>query len=290
MGHGFSKDTLKAQLKMACSRCQLNGSKAQNNIRIQKRKIAEMLLDKKVENARIRAEGVMREQNLIYCYELLALRCELLTARILLIAQSPQCPDDLFMPIATVIYCAQRLEIQELVTCAHQFGYRWGTDWVQGLLHGARYIDPLVLKYLDVNPPSKKEVTQFLVSVAEECEVDWEPSPQDLEEEPEFAPPKANPYSPESPIVAGPYPVSGKPAGNERTMVADDKEDDTPPQFQPRKKSGEKKGADADTADGDKSKSGGKKTPPKDGEGEGEGGDEDLGDLAARFDALKKKT
>jgi len=284
MGQGFSKDTLKAQLKMAGSRCQLNVSKSQNNIRIQKRKIAEMLLEKKGENARIRAEGVMREQNLIYCYELLALRCELLSTRILLIAQSHQCPDDLFMPIATVIYCAQRLEIQELVACAHQFGYRWTKEWVQGLLHGARYIDPQVLKYLDVNPPTKKEVTQFLVAVAEECDVDWEPSPQDLEEEPEYPPPKANPYAPESPIVAGPYPGNGKGAGNARTMVADDKEDD-PPEHQPRKKSGGRKGGDDPDAGDVEKPTSGKKTPPKDGDGD----DGDYGDLAARFDALKKK-
>eukprot|EP00475_Leptophrys_vorax_P030356 TRINITY_DN453_c0_g1_i1.p1 TRINITY_DN453_c0_g1~~TRINITY_DN453_c0_g1_i1.p1 ORF type:complete len:290 (-),score=86.25 TRINITY_DN453_c0_g1_i1:57-926(-) len=289
MGQGFSKDTLKAQLKMAVTRCNLSISKEQNTIKIQKRKIAEMLLDKKVENARIRAEGVMREQNLIYCYELLALRCELLSTRILLIAQSPQCPDDLFMPIATLIYCAQRLEVQELVNCAHQFGYRWGKDWVQGLLHGARYVDPQVLKYLDINPPSKKEITEFLVTVAAECDVDWEPSPEDLEQEPEYPPATVNPHlQADSPIVAGPYPGpgAGKQIGNSRTMVADDKEDNdstAAPSSKPRKSSG---GDGADTGMSGRKNSGGAKK----GGGKDDGDDDEYGDLAARFDALKKKT
>jgi hypothetical protein len=165
---------------MAVSRCKLSISKSQNNVRLEKRKIAEMLLNGKNESARIRAEAVIQEEYRVLALEILALRCELLSNRIQLIAQSPHCPDDLFMPIATMIYCAQRLELKELVEACHQFAAKYGNQWVNGLLHGERYIDPQVLKYLSVEPPKRTQITNFLVQVADECDVDWKPSAEEL--------------------------------------------------------------------------------------------------------------
>lgn len=110
----FNQNTFKVKLKMALSRINLNRSKVSNELTIQKKTVAEMIINGKEENARIRAEGVIRQQNMIFVFEHVSLICELLIQRISLIAKSDVCPTDLFGPIATLIYATKRIEIPEL--------------------------------------------------------------------------------------------------------------------------------------------------------------------------------
>lgn len=72
----------KTQLKLAISRIKLQKNKKDNNIKNNKREIAELLKNGKDESARIKVENIIREDFVIEAYEILELFCELLLARL----------------------------------------------------------------------------------------------------------------------------------------------------------------------------------------------------------------
>ena len=74
------------------------------------REIAVMLSEDppKEEKARIRAEGLIREDNAVEAYEILQLSCELLAERIKLIGSAKECPPDLVSSISTIMGVTKR--------------------------------------------------------------------------------------------------------------------------------------------------------------------------------------
>ena len=88
MGNKFSEPALKTRLKLCVGRINLIVNKRTNEVKSNRRKVAELLHAGKDENARIRVEGVIRDQNHIYACERLSLHVELLLQRTSLIAQS----------------------------------------------------------------------------------------------------------------------------------------------------------------------------------------------------------
>jgi len=250
MGNKFSVDTLKVQLKMAITRLNLHTSKLTNENKIAQRKVAELLVNEKENSARIKAEGVIHEREHLVAFEVLALHCELLTQRIGLIAASDKCPEDLFVPVASIIYCSEKLPIPELKTITQQFTAKFGTEWVMGLRTNVEFIDPKVRKALEVRAPSAKEITDTLVEIASKYDVDWAPEPVEAE----FAPLVEEKFLP-----ATVKPKASAPVYSE----ADEAE------WYPKKESGIDRGADDCKAP--------------------DSADPDTDDLAARFAALRKK-
>ena len=84
---GFNPNKLKPNLKMAVHRLQISASKKTNAIKNQKREIAKLLEERppKEEKARIRAEALIREDNMVEALEIIELQCELLHERMRLL-------------------------------------------------------------------------------------------------------------------------------------------------------------------------------------------------------------
>jgi vacuolar protein sorting-associated protein IST1 len=82
---------------VAVHRFQISSNKKTNLIKAQKKEIAKLLQEKpaKEEKARIRAEGLIREDSNIEAYEILELMCDLLHERMRLIETTRECPGDL---------------------------------------------------------------------------------------------------------------------------------------------------------------------------------------------------
>ena len=68
----------------------------------------------KEEKAKIRAEALIRDDNLIEAYEILQLECELLSERIKLIDFQKDCPSDLVTVVSTLMWASHRVDIPEL--------------------------------------------------------------------------------------------------------------------------------------------------------------------------------
>ncbi len=72
-------------------------------------KVAELLRSGKQEYARIRVEGVIREQSILHAYEILELYLELISVRAQLISKTKEIPRDMVEAISSIIYSSQRI-------------------------------------------------------------------------------------------------------------------------------------------------------------------------------------
>lgn len=128
---GFDKNKLKSHLAMAVQRIRLLRNKKSNEVAIEKRAVTGMLSAKQFDKARIRVESVIRQQRELEAEEILELMCELLLARIALIASEKTCPPDLGETVHTLIWAAPRTQASGYYVCV-------SSDLIVGIQVGGR--------------------------------------------------------------------------------------------------------------------------------------------------------
>lgn len=143
------------------------------------RAIAVMLAEEppKEEKAKIRAEALIRDDNLIEAYEILQLECEMLHERIKLIESTKGCPKDLMSVVATIMWASQRVDIPELVMVRKQFRARYGKGFEEAALENVgNILNERVVTKLSFEPPAAYLVQTYLERICERFEVDWAPT------------------------------------------------------------------------------------------------------------------
>jgi len=175
---GFKEAKLKPQLKMAVHRFQISANKKSAILKQQMREIAVMLAENppREEKAKIRAEGLIREDNAVEAYEILQLSCELLAERIKLIGSTKACPPDLVSSISTIVWAADRVDIPELSTAKKQFKAKFGKKFEENAMNNVGGIlNERVVSKLSLEPPAAYLVQVYLERICEQYEVDWKP-------------------------------------------------------------------------------------------------------------------
>jgi vacuolar protein sorting-associated protein IST1 len=307
------QNKLKVQLKLAISRLRMTQQKDTAIAKQQRRSMAQLLEEKKLESARIRVENIIRSDITTELHEILELYCELLIARSQLLdtgstaglslkgsskhADSGDVDIDpgLQEAVRSIIYAAPRTEIKELHQARALLIEKYGKDFALSAMDGEGVAER-VLKKLRVDAPSQELVDKYLRLIAETYNVRFpgDPLPSEEDEEDEGdeddddeegsggqkvpaleaedlvkATPPRDAVGVSSPIRIAPASPSTENVSNKLKLP--DKAS-APKAAKPRKQS---------TGDG-------KKAAKKD-DGNGPGGSiPDLGDLAARFAALKK--
>lgn len=129
------------------------------------------------ERARIKAESLIRDDNMIEAFEILQLECELLSERIKLLESMKQCPPDLISTISDLIYATPRVDIPELTEIRKQFRAKYGKDFEQAALENrGGVLNDRVVSKLSIHPPAAYLVQTYLEKIAEQFEVDWQPT------------------------------------------------------------------------------------------------------------------
>jgi len=175
---GFNASKLKPQLKMAVSRIQIASNKKSALLKQSMREVAVMLAEDppKEEKAKIRAEALIRDDNLIEAYEILQLQCELLHERIKLLECSKECPGDLIAVISSVMWASQRVDIPELVLIRKQFRAKYGKKFDEAaMMNHGKVLNERIVSKLSVEPPAAYLVQTYLERICEQFEVDWKP-------------------------------------------------------------------------------------------------------------------
>jgi hypothetical protein len=163
---------------MACSRIQIASNKKSALLKQNMREIAVMLSEDppKEEKAKIRAESLIRDDNIIEAYEILQLECELLFERIKLIQSMNDCPKDLVSVVSTLIWASQRVDIPELSLIRKQFRAKYGKKFEEAALQNEDGIlNERVVSKLSVEPPPAYFVQTYLERICEQFQVDWTP-------------------------------------------------------------------------------------------------------------------
>lgn len=170
--------SLTIDLKMAASRIQIASNKKSALLKQNKREIAQLLADDppREEKARIKAEALIRDDNLIEAYEILQLECELLYERIKLIEFSKKCPSDLVSVVSTLMWAAHRVDIPELLVIRQQFRAKYGKIFEEAALRNDDdVLNERVVRKLSVEPPEAYLVQTYLERICQEFDVEWEP-------------------------------------------------------------------------------------------------------------------
>ncbi|CEG40212.1 Spindle pole body protein [Plasmopara halstedii] len=161
---------------MAVHRIGIVKNKKSNVALAQRREVAQLLADGKEEKARIRVEGIIRDDFTIEGYEVLELLCELLAERANLIKTEADCPHDMREAVCTLIWSASRTEIPELAEVKKQFIKKYGHDFEAAAIRNiGGCVNERVVQKLSVQPPSAYLVINYMKEIAKEFKVDWVP-------------------------------------------------------------------------------------------------------------------
>ncbi|XP_028777270.1 IST1-like protein [Neltuma alba] len=181
---GFSSSKCKTAAKMAVARIKLLRNKREVVVRQMRRDIALLLESGQDATARIRVEHVTREQNVLAANELIELFCELVVARLSIIAKQRECPADLKEGIASLIFAAPRCsEIPELLALKDIFEKKYGRDFVSAAtdLRPNCGVNRLLIDKLSVRTPPGEVKLKVMKEIAKEYQVEWDTTESEKE-------------------------------------------------------------------------------------------------------------
>ncbi|KAG6646370.1 hypothetical protein I3843_07G004900 [Carya illinoinensis] len=181
---GFNSSKCKTAAKMAVARIKLLRNKRQVVVKQMRRDIALLLQSGQDATARIRVEHVIREQNVLAANEFIELFCELVVARLTIIAKQRQCPADLKEGIASLIFAAPRCsEIPELLAIRNIFEKKYGKDFVSAAtdLRPDGGVNRMLIDKLSVRTPTGEAKLKVLKEIAKEYQIQWDTTESELE-------------------------------------------------------------------------------------------------------------
>ncbi|CAP71493.1 uncharacterized protein PODANS_6_1470 [Podospora anserina S mat+] len=165
---------IKVQLKLAIARLRMVQKRDEALAKTQRRAMAQLLEQNKVDSARIRVENIIRSDIITELHEILELYCELLLARAGLLEASPTCDPGLEEAVKSIIYAAPKTEIKELQTVRTLLAEKFGKEFVlQATENSDGKVSEGVVKKLSVTPPKDELVQGYLEEIARAYGVDW---------------------------------------------------------------------------------------------------------------------
>ncbi|CAI2162501.1 1804_t:CDS:2 [Funneliformis geosporum] len=178
----YNPNRLKVQLKLAVTRLKHMQQKKNSINKQQRREIATLLETSKLESAKIRVEGIIREDYHIEAMEILELYCELLMARFGLIEQMKQCDPSIIEAVNTLIYAAPRSEIKELGQIRDQLCGKYGKEFAMNASENkSNCVSERVIQKLSFNTPDSFLVNRYLEEIAKTYNVDWKAEIADID-------------------------------------------------------------------------------------------------------------
>nr|CAG4638737.1 EOG090X0DNH [Cyclestheria hislopi] len=183
-GPNYSK--LKTNLRLAVNRLKLLEKKKTELALKARKEIADYISAGKAERAKIRVEQIIREDYLVEAMELLEMYCDLLLARFGLVQQMKTLDDGLAEAISSLIWVAPRMQadVAELKIIADQLTVKYGKPYSLACRdNGIGTVSPKLMHKLSVQAPPKILVEKYLIEIAKNYNVPYEPDPQVMQEE-----------------------------------------------------------------------------------------------------------
>ncbi|CAJ0941765.1 unnamed protein product [Ranitomeya imitator] len=183
---GFKGERLRVNLRLAINRLKLLEKKKTEMAMKSRKEIADYLSCRKDERARIRVEHIIREDYMVEAMEILELYCDLLLARFGLIQSMKELDPGLAEAVSTVIWAAPRLiEISELKIVANQLCNKYSKEY--GNLCRTNQIGTVserLMHKLSPEAPPKILVERYLIEIAKNYNVQYEPDARAMAEAP----------------------------------------------------------------------------------------------------------
>ncbi|XP_052165833.1 uncharacterized protein LOC127782603 [Oryza glaberrima] len=183
-GGGFRGAKCKTLLKLSIPRIKLLRNRRELQLRQMRRDIAKLLEAGQEATARIRVEHIIREENMMAAQEILELFCELIAVRLPIIETQKECPIDLKEAISSICFAAPRCaDLPELMQVQMMFATKYGKEFVAAAteLMPDCGVNRQIIELLSIRAPPVDVKMKLLKEIAEEHEIDWDPSATETE-------------------------------------------------------------------------------------------------------------
>ncbi|XP_022849906.1 IST1-like protein [Olea europaea var. sylvestris] len=181
---GFKAAKCKTLLKLTIPRIKLLRNRREIQIKQMRREIAKLLETGQEATARIRVEHIIREEKMMAAQEIIELFCELIVVRLPIIEAQRECPLDLKEAISSVCFAAPRCaDLTELMQVQMLFAGKYGKEFVSSAteLRPECGVNRQLVEQLSVRAPTPDVKLKLLKDIAEEHELDWDPSASESE-------------------------------------------------------------------------------------------------------------
>ncbi|XP_039056187.1 uncharacterized protein LOC120199049 isoform X2 [Hibiscus syriacus] len=181
---GFKATKCKTLLKLTIPRIKLLRNRREIQIKQMRREIAKLLETGQEATARIRVEHIIREENMMAAQEILELFCELIAVRLPIIEIQRECPLDLKEAISSVCFAAPRCaDLTELMQVQMLFISKYGKEFVLAAteLRPDCGVNRQLIELLSIRAPSPEVKLNILKEIAEEHELEWDPTSTESE-------------------------------------------------------------------------------------------------------------
>ncbi|GFP79051.1 ist1-like protein [Phtheirospermum japonicum] len=183
-GPVFKASKCKTLLKLTIPRIKLLRNRREIQLKQMRREIAKLLETGQEATARIRVEHIIREEKMMAAQEIVELFCELITVRLPIIEAQRECPLDLKEAISSVCFAAPRCaDLPELQQVQLMFAGKYGKEFVTAAteLLPECGVNRQLVELLSVRAPAPDVKLKLLKEIAEEHELDWDPSASESE-------------------------------------------------------------------------------------------------------------
>lgn len=139
-----------------------------------------MLSGGRQEHARIRVEGIIRDQLMLQAFEILELYVELISVRAQLMSKTKEIPRDMCEALSSVVYAAQRVsDLPELLKLRKMFEAKYGKVYIQEATNDATanekwQVNGNLIRCLLIEPPAAEEKLATLSDIAQKYGVEWD--------------------------------------------------------------------------------------------------------------------
>ncbi|KNA17396.1 hypothetical protein SOVF_079660 [Spinacia oleracea] len=181
---GFKGSKCKTLLKLSIPRIKLLRNRREAHIKQMRKDIAKLLETGQEATARIRVEHIVREENMMAAQEIIELFCELIAVRLPIIESQRECPLDLKEAISSICFAAPRCaDLPELLQVQMSFASKYGKEFVAAAteLMPDCGVNRQLVELLSVRAPSPEKKLKLLKEIADEHELEWDPSPSESE-------------------------------------------------------------------------------------------------------------
>ncbi|XP_014087691.1 IST1 homolog isoform X3 [Bactrocera oleae] len=184
-GPNYTK--LKTNLRLALNRLKLLEKKKAELAQKARKEIADYLATGKTERARIRVEHIIREDYLVEAMEIIEMYCDLVLARFGLITQMKELDDGIAEAVSSLVWVCPRLQsdVAELKIISDIFVTKYGPQFAEHsrTATGEHHVSGKLMNKLQLQAPPKLLVEKYLIEIAKNYNIEYEPDPQVMQEE-----------------------------------------------------------------------------------------------------------
>lgn len=181
---GFKASKCKTLLKLTIPRIKLLRNRREMQLKQMRKEIAKLLETGQEATARIRVEHIIREEKMMAAQEIVELFSELIVVRLPIIEAQRECPLDLKEAISSICFAAPRCaDLPELLQVQMSFAGKYGKEFVAAAteLRPECGVNRQLIELLSIRAPAPEVKLKVLKEIAEEHELDWDPSASESE-------------------------------------------------------------------------------------------------------------